>query len=200
MNFLGILPLTGLLVIVLLIVLKVFSLRRNGISVRAQKHNKTAIIFFLYPLFLLLLLLWLAALMEKTFQLQSFPIPNFLTDERITSFVLQITGAVLIFLSVILMFFTMLHFKSSLRFGMSRDNQGKLVTAGVFSYSRNPFFLSLIFYFIGQALIFPGILFVIIALMSVIGIHFFILKEEEFLYNYYKDEYFKYSGKVRRYL
>jgi protein-S-isoprenylcysteine O-methyltransferase Ste14 len=98
-----------------------------------------------------------------------------------------------------LMLITLVHFKTSLRFGMSSSNKGDLITTGIFSFSRNPFFLSLNLYFTGQAMVFPAIVFIGFALMAVAGIHFFILKEEKFLIIFYGESYTSYQKKVRRY-
>ncbi len=199
MCLLGIFPLAGFLIIFLLIIIKVMRLHKRGISVRAGFKKKHFTIFFLYPIFFLLLLLWLIALAVQTFQIPVSAGFEFLIRQQVISSWLSATGAGLIILSVIMMFITMLHFQSSLRFGMNRKNQGKIITTGIFSFSRNPFFLSIDFYFIGQALILTGYLFIIIALLSVLLIHFFIKKEEKFLLAYYREDYLDYKNRVRRY-
>lgn len=199
MCFLGIFPVTGFLAIVLLIILKVVALRRKGISVGARQSKKQIKSYMLYLVFLLLLLLWLAALVTQAFHLKQFLIPAFMTEKLITSTILKATGAGIVLLSVLLMFVTLLHFRQSLRFGMNNNNQGKLVTSGIFSLTRNPFFLSLDFYFVGQAMVFPGILFICMSILTILSIHFFILKEEKFLLRHYQNNYFDYARKVRRY-
>jgi hypothetical protein len=62
MCFLSIFPFAGLMIIVLLISFKVVLLQRKGISVKAGTSKKPAANRFLYPVFLLILLLWLTAL------------------------------------------------------------------------------------------------------------------------------------------
>lgn len=200
MCFLSIFPLAGLLIIVLLVLAKVVSLKRKGVIVKAARSKNQELNPILYPVFLLVLLLWLTALTKLSFNLSLSLLPSFLTNKMVESLALEIMGAVFIFLSVFLLFITLVHFKNSLRFGMSHNNQGKLVTDGIFSISRNPFFLSLILYFIGQAMIFPGILLIAMALMAVAGIHFFILKEEKFMRMHYGKQYTDYMQNVRRYI
>jgi protein-S-isoprenylcysteine O-methyltransferase Ste14 len=93
----------------------------------------------------------------------------------------------------------MFHFKTSIRFGLNDKNKGKLITSGVFAYSRNPFFLSLDLYFLGISLMLPNLFFIGFAVLTVISIHFFILKEEKFMLKAYGIEYKKYVSKVGRY-
>jgi protein-S-isoprenylcysteine O-methyltransferase Ste14 len=94
---------------------------------------------------------------------------------------------------------TLLHFRFSLRFGLDDKNQGELVTRGVFSQSRNPFFLSINLFFVGLALFHTSVFFIVMALLTLISIHFFILKEEKFLRKHYGEAYQKYREKVGRY-
>ena len=94
---------------------------------------------------------------------------------------------------------TLKSFNKSLRFGMDSKNLGKLITTGTFSVSRNPFFVSILLYFIGIVLLIPNIFFIAIAISTVVSIHLFILKEEKFLKENYDKEYKNYAQKTRRY-
>ncbi|MDX1284503.1 MAG: isoprenylcysteine carboxylmethyltransferase family protein, partial [Draconibacterium sp.] len=128
------------------------------------------------------------------------PLPAFFSEPIFKSEFLKIIGALLVLLSQILLAFTLIHFQKSLRFGLNSANTGKLVTTGIFSISRNPFFLSLNIYFLGTAIYKPSIFFMAITFAAIIAIHFFILKEEKFMKENYGNEYKKYTKKVRRYI
>ncbi|MGM0620026.1 MAG: methyltransferase family protein, partial [Bacteroidota bacterium] len=104
-----------------------------------------------------------------------------------------------IFISLIFMALTLHHFKTSLRFGLNENNRGKLITTGIFSFSRNPFFFSIIIYFLGTALVFPNWFFIGFAVLAIVSIHLFILKEEKFMEEHFGESYLKYQQKVRRY-
>jgi protein-S-isoprenylcysteine O-methyltransferase Ste14 len=82
---------------------------------------------------------------------------------------------------------------------MNSKNLGELITTGVFSISRNPFFVSIIIYFTGISLFYPNPFFIAYTVLTIVSIHFFILKEEEFLQKYYGKEYENYTNNVRRY-
>jgi protein-S-isoprenylcysteine O-methyltransferase Ste14 len=111
----------------------------------------------------------------------------------------MVAGVVITIMSLIIMLLTLLHFRNSLRFGLDENNRGKLITGGIFSISRNPFFTSLLLWFFGIALILPSPFFIGFALLAAVGIHFFILKEEKFMQRFYGVEYLEYRRKVRRY-
>lgn len=201
MQVLDSIPLAGFLFILILLIERILFLRSKGIEVgvgsnpEKMKNNK----LLLYPVFGLILLLWLFEITKPAFHFSFSILPEILTTQLSESVLLKITGVVLILLSLILWTITLIHFKTSLRFGLNENNQGKLITTGIFSLSRNPFFLSLDLYFIGIALIFPTMFFVGFALLVLVGIHFFILREEKFMLKVYKQEYEKYIKKVKRY-
>lgn len=111
----------------------------------------------------------------------------------------SIAGLLFQLLAFLAMYKTLLAFNSSLRFGLNQQNLGKLVTTGIFRYSRNPFFLSILALFFGIALVFPTPFFVGIFVLSAITIHFYVLKEEQFLQKNYGNKYTKYTNEVRRY-
>jgi protein-S-isoprenylcysteine O-methyltransferase Ste14 len=54
-------------------------------------------------------------------------------------------------------------------------------------------------YFLGIALIYPNVLFILIAAGTITGIHFQILREEIFLQRKFGEEYAAYKKQTRRY-
>ena len=200
MNLLGIFPLFGFLAIILLIIFKIVLLRRKGIIMHKSGTGHRRSVFVLNFIFLIILAVWLAALTEQTFYPTASCLPGVLTKIMIESIVLEAAGTIVITLSVVAMFITISHFRESMRFGMSFENKGALITSGIFSISRNPFFLSLNLFFIGQAMVFPAIIFIAMAVLAVTSIHFYILREEKFMVQGYTDDYLKYKQRVRRYL
>lgn len=197
METIRIIALLGLLIFCFLIINKFIKQKKAGISTTKKlssiKIRLRAIVLSCF------FLLFLGQAIIQTIHLQFSPLPSILTKEKISSLPAGILGMLIIILSTLLLHFTLKAFKHSLRFGLDKNNCGKLVTNGIFAYTRNPFFISIEFLFIGFALIFANLFFVIIALLSIISIHFFILKEEQFMRENYGGEYNKYSKKVRRY-
>ena len=199
MRFVNIVPLAGLLLFIVLLSGRIYFLRKQNVQVTSRAPNKNKQSDTLFLVFILLFILWIFEMAKPAFHFSISLLPEFLTHFLFNSFFLKFSGTVFIFTALILMAVTLLHFKTSLRFGLDENNRGKLITTGIFARSRNPFFLSLDFYFLGVAFIFPNLFFIVFTFLAVLSIHFFILKEEKFLRKMYGNEYEKYTKKVRRY-
>jgi protein-S-isoprenylcysteine O-methyltransferase Ste14 len=80
------------------------------------------------------------------------------------------------------------------------DNQapGELVTTGVFAFSRNPIFVFVDLYFIGIFLLNGTVIF-LAAVLVVVGLHYQILQEEQFLRAQYGQAYRYYRAGAPRY-
>ena len=200
MQIFNAIPLTGFLFILVFLIIRIGFLKRKGIVVsKGSEKSKKSSTLLLYPGFAIILLVWLFEIIQPVFQLSFSVLPEVLSRQLSESVLLKFTGVILILLSLVLWTITLLHFKNSLRFGLDENNQDELITTGIFSLTRNPFFLSLDLYFVGVALILPSLFFIGFAVLAIVSIHFFILKEERFLQKIYGDEYEKYEEKVRRY-
>jgi protein-S-isoprenylcysteine O-methyltransferase Ste14 len=199
MNVFEIFPLTSFLTLIILIYVRVVILKRKGVKVSSGSGKKIKTIVFLYPVFLLILLFWIWEMIKPAFQINFSILPEKLTKPLFESISIQVAGTFLTGFALVLLTLTLIHFKNSLRFGMDEENRGELITTGVFSLSRNPFFLSLDLYFLGIAVLLPNLFFIGFAVLALVGIHFFILKEENFMQNVYGREYDNYTKKVRRY-
>jgi protein-S-isoprenylcysteine O-methyltransferase Ste14 len=199
MNVFEIYPFASFLVFILLISGKIFMLKRKGVSVSSGRDKKKTNLVFLYPIFLLILFLWLFEIAKPAFQITILILPKTFTNHLIDFVFVKVAGIFVIALSLVFLALSLLHFKNSLRFGLNEKQAGKLITSGVFSISRNPFFLSLDLYFLGIAILLPNLFFIGFAVLAIVSIHFFILKEEIFMLKVYAGEYEKYTNKVRRY-
>ncbi len=196
-NIADLTPATGFFLLIFFIIENSVLLKNKGVKTTFRGAMKSGKIKWIYPFFAVSLLLFIT---EITLPIFGFSLlPKIFTDFLIDSVFFRITGIIAIFLSLILMKTTLLHFGISLRFGLNEKNTGKLVTTGIFALSRNPFFLSLLLFFTGTALIFPNAFFLVFAVSAFAGIHFSILREEKFLQKVYDEEYSDYCRKVRRY-
>lgn len=197
---LQIIPFLSFLILLIGLAGRIFYLRKIGIQTVSgnSEKNKTKRIFI--PVFTLIFLIWLFEIIRPAFHIQFLLLPESVSIYLIQNKILQFSGEGLIVLGLILFVFTIKEFGSSLRFGLDKTNRGTLITSGIFSFSRNPFFLSLDVYFTGIALMLPSVFHIAFTLAAIIGIHFFILKEERFLAENYGDEYKEYQQKTRRYL
>jgi len=200
MNIFEIFPLVSFLILILMIYGRVVFLKRKGVTISSAGRKAVKTSLFIYLVFLVIMLLWLWEISKPVFQISFSVLPEIITQLLFHSDLIQITGVVIISISLIFMLITLLNFRNSLRFGLDKNNRGKLVTSGIFAISRNPFFLSLDLYFLGIAVLLPNLFFIGFAVLALVGIHFFILKEEKFMVKNYDEEYLEYCRKVPRYL
>ncbi len=199
MEFLSIFPLVSFFILLISLISRVIYLRKRGIKMSSKQNEKPLYLKFLYPVFALIFLLWTGELFRLAFHLPSLVLPEIFTANLVNFHPLKMTGAIVILLALVFWILTLFHFHFSLRFGLDNKNQGKLITRGIFSRSRNPFFLSIDLFFSGLALLHASLFFIVMAVLTIISIHFFILKEEKFLRKHYGEAYRKYQEKVRRY-
>lgn len=192
-------PIVGFLVLIFLVLGRVIYLKRKGIIVSSDSTETSKTKVLINAFFLAILLLWLFELARPVLVPSFSILPANITKLLVDSFFMKIAGFSLIAFALVILWATLLHFKNSLRFGLDKNNRGELVTTGIFSVSRNPFFLSLDLYFLGVAILLPSIFLIGFSVLAIVSIHFFILKEEKFMGKIYGEEYEIYRGRVRRY-
>lgn len=113
---------------------------------------------------------------------------------RVTGAVLSAAGTVVFILAV----WTM---RDSWRAGVPQTGQTKLVTNGIYQFSRNPAFLGFDLLYLGTLLMFFNWPLYILTLFAIVMYHLQIVNvEEDFLLAAFGDEYLQYKNKVRRYL
>jgi len=117
-----------------------------------------------------------------------------LTWLRVTGVILELLGTGVFVISVITM-------RDSWRAGVPKDEKTKLVTSGIYAYSRNPAFLGFDLIYIGELLMFFNWCLLVMTLLAVIMLHLQIVNvEEDFLITAFGDEYLTYRKKVCRYI
>lgn len=112
---------------------------------------------------------------------------------------LQYVGLALCILTIMGAILTLKSFGDSFRVGIDEAGPGKLVTDGMFSYSRNPIYVCFLAFILGQFLVHPNLIISISLLLFSLAIHRQVLREEKFLSGYYGEEYEVYCRRVRRY-
>lgn len=112
---------------------------------------------------------------------------------RFTGFCLGMLGD-LIFLSAVL------QMKDSWRAGIPDADKTKLVTTGIYRFSRNPAFLGFDFMYLGVMLMYCNGLTVLFTVFAMVMLHLQILQEEKYLSGVFGREYEAYKSQVFRYL
>lgn len=115
------------------------------------------------------------------------------TSARFTGFCIAGIGDIFFLISVIQM-------KNSWRAGIPEKDKTKLVTNGIYKFSRNPAFVGFDFMYIGILLMYFNVLTLIFSLFCIVMLHLQILQEEKYMADTFAEEYLNYKKKVFRYL
>ena len=92
------------------------------------------------------------------------------------------------------------YMRSSWRIGIDVDTQVKLITVGIFKYSRNPFFLGTFLSYLGFFLVLPNILSFTVGTVYYFLIQIQVRLEEENLIQISGSTYQDYCAKTRRWI
>ena len=114
-------------------------------------------------------------------------------NARFTGFCIGMLGDLIFLISVLCM-------KDSWRAGIPDKDKTKLITAGIYRYSRNPAFLGFDFMYIGLLLMYFNLSMLVVSAFAIIMLHMQILQEEHFLIDTFGEEYMEYKKHVFRYL
>lgn len=114
-------------------------------------------------------------------------------NARFTGFCIGMLGDLIFLISVLCM-------KDSWRAGIPDKDKTKLITAGIYRYSRNPAFLGFDFMYIGLLLMYFNLSMLAVSSFAIIMLHMQILQEEHFLIDTFGEEYMEYKKYVFRYL
>jgi protein-S-isoprenylcysteine O-methyltransferase Ste14 len=109
-------------------------------------------------------------------------------------------GVGLCFGGVLMLMASLVSFGRSFRVGIDDDHPDKLVTTGVFAFSRNPIYVGFALVLVGQFLVFPNWIPLAYLLAGLWLLHRQVLREESFMRTHYGREYEEYCARVRRYV
>lgn len=112
---------------------------------------------------------------------------------RFTGFCIAGIGDIFFLISVTYM-------KDSWRAGIPEKDKTKLVTDGIYKFSRNPAFVGFDFMYIGILLMFFNVGTLLFSLFSIVMLHLQILQEEKYMAKTFGEEYLEYKKKVFRYI
>ncbi len=107
-----------------------------------------------------------------------------------------------VFLAAALLFFSaaVLAMNDAWRIGIDCDKHDILITNGIFKYTRNPTYLSIIFLFLGFFLLYSNFFFLGSTVFIVFALRHQIKREEIVLASLFKESYQTYKSTTPRYL
>ena len=174
--------------------IKLFIQRSKGLKTiqlgKGNKPKRTMIVevFLTIMLFIISITQFVVLVFDKSF-------PLILNNSLIRSL-----GIVVAISGIIVLNIAMATLKDSWKSGVDYDQKTKLVTYGIYKYSRNPGFVGFILFYLGMMLFFSNILNIIVTLIVIISFHLQILEEERFLKRSIGKEYLDYLIQTRRYI
>jgi len=130
----------------------------------------------------------------------AFNLPTVSTQEFFQSEAIAWVGVLFCLAGLLLLLWSLISFGESFRVGIDTEHPDKLITSGVFAYSRNPIYVAFAMILLGQFLIFPNWILLVYLGAGTWLFHRQVLREEEYLKHHYGQEYLEYSQRVRRYL
>ncbi len=122
------------------------------------------------------------------------------TFQWLENSVLQLLGVVLMVISLALMVCAQAQMGNSWRIGIDHQNKTEMVAQGLFLYSRNPIFLSVMVSVVGYFLVLPNALTLLCVFLDLVLIQVQIYLEEAHLSESYGEAYADYCRRVRRWL
>src|SRR5215471_7852877 len=173
-----------------MVITRVLLMRRSGI--RAMHFGQIDKKDFLIPPFALFYFYIVFA--------AAFGLPTVSAEEIFHSAIIEWLGVAFCFAGLSLLLWSLISFGKNFRVGIDTSRPGKLVTDGIFAYSRNPIYVGFAFILIGQFLILSNRILLIYVLAGFWLFHRQVLREEEYLRKHYGDDYTQYCRRVRRYL
>ncbi|GHU21719.1 hypothetical protein FACS1894164_02650 [Spirochaetia bacterium] len=198
MSLIDILVIISLVVFYALFIGRTIILYKKGVKVWViGTSTKRTIEIILENILFPVLVLWSIYIILTSFHIE---LPNILSNNIFSILWIKYAGIIFCYIGLIIFFLALLSFGKAWRIGIDEQNSNELITNGVFKYSRNPIFLFMDLYFTGIMLIYSTIVFIIIAMEAVIGIHLQILREEKCLSEKFKKKYLEYKKQTRRYL
>ena len=112
---------------------------------------------------------------------------------RIIGFVIGLSGD-FVFLGAVL------SMKNNWRVGIPKKAETKIVTGGIYKFSRNPAFLGFDLMYFGVFLMYANVFTAVFTVFAVVMLHLQILQEERYLAAVFGGDYMKYKASVRRYI
>jgi protein-S-isoprenylcysteine O-methyltransferase Ste14 len=165
-------------------------MKRSGID--AMNFGKIDKTDFLIPPFALFYFYLIIA--------NAFHLPTVSSQQFFQSQIISWLGVLLCLAGLMLLLSSLISFGRSFRVGIDTEHPDKLITTGIFAFTRNPIYVAFAFILLGQFLIFPNWILLVFLAAGAWLFHRQVLREEGYLKEHYGQEYREYCRRVRRYL
>ncbi len=177
------------IVLIGMVLTRVLLMKRKGME--AMNFGKIDKTDFLIPPFALFYFYLVFA--------HAFHFPSRSTQEFFHSGVIAWIGVFFCLAGVALVLWSLVSFGQSFRVGIDTEHPDRLITTGVFAYSRNPIYVAFGLVLLGQFLVFPNWILLVYLGAAIWLFNRQVLREEDYLKKHYGQEYADYCRRVRRY-
>ncbi len=130
----------------------------------------------------------------------AFNLPTVSRQEFFHSAVASGVGVSLCIAGLFLLLLSLVSFGKSFRVGIDTNAPDKLVTNGIFAFSRNPIYVAFWLVLLGQFFLFSNWILLIYLLAALWLFQRQVSREEQYLRAHYGQQYLEYCHRVRRYL
>lgn len=172
-----------------MVLTRVLLLKNKGIE--AMNFGKIDKTDFLIPPFALF---YFYIVFAATFNFPTVSTQGFFHSETISW-----VGVFFCLAGLLLLLWSLVSFGQSFRVGIDTDRPDRLITTGIFAFSRNPIYVAFALTLLGQFLIFSNWILLIYIGAAIWLFHRQVLREEDYLKKHYGKEYLEYCNRVRRY-
>jgi len=131
----------------------------------------------------------------------SYVVGEFIIPKYPIIYLFNMVGLVGFILSLIFFFSGFNIFKSYNENPIPTSDTNRLIKTGIFAYTRNPIYLSIVLFHFSMFLVFENVMYLLSSISLLIWLNNYVIKaEEEYLKNKFGDEFFRYCGAVKRWL
>lgn len=198
MNWVGLTQFLGASYLGAVSLSKSFRLLQRGIQPVAVGSGKRGLAWWVEVLLPTSLVLWGWLIIRYSFHLQAALLPPAAHFVILRTPATQALGAALLLAAGVILSFGFAHFGDSWRIGVA--DPGRLVTHGLFRYSRNPIFVCLDLFWISIFLLNGTLILLVLCGLALVGVHYQILQEEQYLRARFGAPYERYLARTPRYV
>ena len=131
----------------------------------------------------------------------SYVIGEFIFPKYPLIYPLNLLGVFLIILAPIIFFSSRNAFYAHEENPLPQTETDKIIKTGIYAYSRNPIYLSFIFFHLGMFLTFENIMYFLCSIFLFFWLNNYVIAEEEkYLKNKFNDEFIRYCQSVKKWI
>ena len=131
----------------------------------------------------------------------SFIIGEFILPKYPLIYIFNLIGVILIILAPIIFFSSRNAFFAYDENPLPQTQTDKIIKTGIYAYSRNPIYLSFIFFHLGMFLTFENIMYFLCSIFLFFWLNNYVIAEEEkYLKNKFNDEFIRYCQSVKKWI